>query len=159
MRIYIIRHGEAVSESTDFSRPLSTEGVRQVSRVAEFLKRSGVAIDRIWHSGKVRAKETAERIGGVVGSSARCEEVPSLNPNDPVKPVREAIGQLSGMGAFQNLMIAGHLPSVQRLASLLLTGSETKVPMGFSTATMVCLEEHEMGQFILEWVISPEDIS
>lgn len=143
----------------DPSRPLSEEGVSEVSKVAGFLKTSGVQIDRIWHSGKTRARETAEHIGGIVASMVPTEEMPGLKPNDPVKPVREAIRRFSNEGVSQNLMIAGHLPSVQRLVSLLLTGSESKVPMDFPTAAMACLEEEQNGSFVLEWIISPEVIT
>lgn len=60
MRLFLIRHGDAVSERVNIKRPLSTKGRDEIFEVAVRLKSLGHSIDTIFHSRKDRAKETAQ---------------------------------------------------------------------------------------------------
>jgi len=63
MRLYLVQHGEAKREEEDPSRPLTENGRREVEIVAKFLSEAGIKIDKILHSGKLRAAQTAEILG------------------------------------------------------------------------------------------------
>ncbi|HDD66024.1 MAG TPA: phosphohistidine phosphatase SixA, partial [Nitrososphaeria archaeon] len=63
MKVYLVQHGEAKREEEDPARPLTEEGKREVEDVARFLAELGVRVDRILHSGKLRAAQTANILG------------------------------------------------------------------------------------------------
>ncbi|MBZ5615877.1 MAG: histidine phosphatase family protein [Acidobacteriia bacterium] len=60
MAIYLVQHGAARAEAEDPQRSLTGEGRRTVERIGEHLAKCGVALDRIEHSDKLRARQTAE---------------------------------------------------------------------------------------------------
>lgn len=61
MRIYLVQHGESKSEEIDPERRLTESGSRDVQEIADFLRTSdALEVNEIWHSGKVRAQQTAE---------------------------------------------------------------------------------------------------
>ena len=75
MRLYVVRHGDAVSEKVDPARPLSEEGCGTVQSIASFLKESGVRVSRVFHSGKARAAQTAAILAESVAGAAKLEEI------------------------------------------------------------------------------------
>jgi type I restriction enzyme M protein len=60
MELYLVQHGTAKNEAEDPKRSLTNEGRRTVERVGEHLAAVGLALDRIEHSDKLRARQTAE---------------------------------------------------------------------------------------------------
>ena len=82
MTVYLVRHGRPRSEVEDPARPLSDAGEREVREVAAFLSRQGVRVSAIHHSGKLRAKQTAEIIAGFLRPPARCSPAAGLAPLD-----------------------------------------------------------------------------
>ena len=60
MEIYLVQHGEAKPESEAPERPLTDKGRTEVESVAYYVAGLGVKVSRIVHSGKLRAKQTAE---------------------------------------------------------------------------------------------------
>src|SRR5947207_394018 len=104
MRLFLVQHAEAKSEEEDPERPLTARGVDDARRVARLAaEEGGVAVTRIWHSGKTRARQTAEIWGQALGAPA--EQVEALAPlDDPsVWATRLASEE-------QDLMLVGHLP-------------------------------------------------
>src|SRR5438094_7331416 len=73
MQLYLVQHGECKTEEEDPERRLTTNGIGEVQKSAEFLRAAGVHTDVIWHSGKARAQQTAEILADAVG--AREEDV------------------------------------------------------------------------------------
>jgi phosphohistidine phosphatase len=60
MRVILVHHADAVGPEVDPQRPLSSLGQQQAQAVANQLKARGSAPSAIWHSGKLRARQTAE---------------------------------------------------------------------------------------------------
>jgi phosphohistidine phosphatase len=57
VRRYLVEHGEAKSEEEDPDRPLTDRGVIDVRRVVGVVAGpGGVMVERIVHSGKMRAR-------------------------------------------------------------------------------------------------------
>ena len=59
MKLYLVQHGEAVSESVDPARPLTEQGRQAAQRVAAFAARLKLEAHQIRHSGKTRDKRYA----------------------------------------------------------------------------------------------------
>jgi phosphohistidine phosphatase SixA len=58
--VYLVQHGETKLESEDPERPLADKGRSEVESVARHIANSGVTINRIFHSGRLGAKQRAE---------------------------------------------------------------------------------------------------
>src|SRR5512139_1843417 len=116
MPIYFVQHGVAVPEEIDSNRPLSADGRREVEAVAAHLRKVGVSVKKVCHSGKTRAKETAQILTLQVGDG-NLYEVPGMNPNDPVAAFAAGLKE-------DNVMFVGHLPHLGRLVSYLVAGNE-----------------------------------
>lgn len=148
MRLYLVQHGEAASKDVDPNRPLTEKGKEDISRMADFLKKRGIRVSATWHSGKLRAIQTAQILGEAVSTEIAKQE--DLAPNDPVDKWLEKLN-----ARVKDVMIVGHLPFLQKLASLLLVGDESSRLITFRTGGVVCLEREE-EKWSLIWMVSPE---
>lgn len=148
MRLYLIQHGLSLPEEKDPEKPLSPEGKEQTQKIAEFLKAKSLKVDSIWHSPKSRAIQTAE----IISNSIFCSEIKERNDLNPLDPVEKFPDEIKSLN--KNLMIVGHLPFLQKLASLLLSGSETNQFISFKNSGVVCLESANIWKIV--WMITPE---
>ena len=81
MAIYFVQHGEAVGPDLDPMRPLSERGRTQTARLAEAAVRRGVIPAVVWHSGKLRARQTAEIFWRACNPLAALQAVRGLQPD------------------------------------------------------------------------------
>jgi len=150
MKLYLIQHGEATTEEVDPSRPLTAKGRLDVQKIVSFLKGSGMGPVPIYHSGKTRARQTAEIIAPYLGAEGQVQEKGGLAPNDPVQGLAK---EVSGMSS--DVMIVGHLPFLAKLASTLLTGLESKSLVAFRMGGVVCLQRNEERTWQVAWMVTP----
>jgi phosphohistidine phosphatase len=149
MYFYLVRHGEAVAEAAHPRRPLNDQGRAEVERVARAAAKKGVRIHQIFHSGKVRAKETAEVLDRHLSPSNGLCEIRGLGPlDDPLLARAEA------EAAENSVMLVGHLPHLSRLASLLISGDPERKIVDFPSAAMVCLSYQDKTWEIV-WTLDP----
>ena len=153
MKVYLIRHGEAVSSGIDPQRPLSEQGCADIRKVASFIKPLGISVEHVWHSGKLRAAQTAEILAESVSTIKDCSAHNNLRPNDDVANITD---ELEAYNA--NLMIVGHLPFLANLASLLVAGKEFVNVVVFDAGSIVCLNRSDPGRWQIEWMITPETL-
>ena len=151
MNLYLVQHGEAVPEEADPSRPLTSKGSQDVQKAAAFLKPILTGPISIFHSGKLRALQTAGIIAGFLGPGCQVQQEENLSPGDPVQPWVEKIKEET-----TDLMIVGQLPFLGKLASSLLTGSESKNPLAFRQGGVVCLQRKEGRPWQVDWMIIPD---
>jgi phosphohistidine phosphatase len=151
MKIYLVRHGHALSEEEDPARPLSDRGRREVGKIAAFLGKNGVRVDRVLHSGKTRAQQTAAILADAVGIEVDVTEREGLAPNDPVEPFAEQIGN-----GKRDLMVVGHLPFLGRLVSYCVTGNAETPVIAFAAGAIACLQTMEDGEWSIGWFMAPE---
>jgi phosphohistidine phosphatase len=151
MKLYLIQHGEATTEAIDPSRPLTAKGRSDVQKIASFLKGAKLGPMVIFHSGKTRARQTAEIIAAQLLPGGQGKERDGLAPNDPVKFLAN---ELSGMA--NDLMIVGHLPFLGKLAAMLLAGVESKNVVAFRQGGVVCLQRNEDQTWQVAWMVTPQ---
>ena len=149
MKVYLVQHGEPVPKETDPERPLTEKGRADVQKAARFLAMSQVKVPEAWHSGKTRARETAEILAAAV--EAEVSKAAGLAPLDPVSPVRDKIE-----GRTEDLMLVGHLPFMARLASLLVLDSELQEIVAFRQGGVVCIERSGDGSWRVAWMVVPD---
>jgi phosphohistidine phosphatase len=150
MKLYLVQHAKALEKEVDAQRPLSGEGRKDIEKVAAFLKGRKLSVERIWHSGKLRALQTAEALAGAV-KAEEVKEREGLKPDDGVEAVAD---ELKAKEA--SIMLVGHMPFVSRLASVLVTGSREAEVVRFRQGGLVCLGRDEEGKWAVEWMVIPE---
>lgn len=159
MKLYLIQHAEAKPKQDDPERPLTDAGVEAARRVARFLRDTGaVSVAEVRHSTKRRAKETAEILIAGLGVRVSVREVPDLEPLDDVAPVAKALASEP-----HDLMLVGHLPHLNRLASRLVCGDERAQAFEFRQGGVLCLErparesaEEGASAWVVRWMLVPE---
>ena len=151
MRLLIVHHGDAVGPEVDPRRPLSPWGREAVDRLAAEAARRGAKPAVIWHSGKLRAKETAEAFWRACNPFAEFSATRDLQPDDPPQWMRDRL-----RGEPKDLLIAGHYPHLPRLVELLLAGPERTGPRDFPQNGVVALRTDDEGEtFSEEWRLDP----
>ena len=93
MKIYLVQHGKPVPKEKDLDRPLSELGRRDVEKVASFLRKIGIEVQEIFHSGKTRARQTAEIMISKLNPGREPLEKDGLSPLDDVKTIAEETNQ------------------------------------------------------------------
>ena len=151
MKVYLVRHGDAVSSGVDPKRPLSEQGRADVRKIASFIKPLGITVEHVWHSGKLRAAETAEILAESVSVEKDCSARENLGPNDDITVIADEIEAYN-----TNLMIVGHLPFLAYLTSQLLAGKDNSNVTTFDAGSIACLDRSDPGRWQIEWMITPK---
>ena len=119
MRLVLVHHAAAVGPEVDPQRPLSMIGRFDVDRLAAAAKARGVAPAVIWHSGKLRSRQTAEAFWKACSPFAEFKAARGLQPGDGPWQFRDQVAEET-----RDLLAVGHMPSLPRIFALLTTGSE-----------------------------------
>jgi len=150
MKLYLVQHGEACAKGVDPERPLTEQGKTDVERLAVFLKRAGVKVERVIHSQKLRARQTAETLASTIAAAVELEESGMINPDDNTK----AFDWQSESWNIDTLVV-GHLPFMSKLVSHLLVNDVDLLSVAYQPGSIVCLERTD-GQWQLDWMIRPQ---
>jgi phosphohistidine phosphatase len=151
MRLYLVRHGLAHSKDVDTARSLTEQGRKDVEKVSAFLRKQGLHVSVVWHSGKARAEQTAKIIASAIITDRGVSQHDGLAPNDPVAVIKQEILQ-----SENDLMIVGHLPFLSKLASELISGNALAETVAFEAGGVVCLEQSQDNTWMVRWIITPE---
>ena len=153
MFVYLVQHADAKKEEVDPSRSLSEKGLQDIKKVASYVSQLNIKVYKIFHSGKLRAKQTAEVLSENLKPTKGITEVGGLAPLDDAEIWEE---RLKGM--TDDIILVGHLPHLDRLASLLLCGNADKNVVSFKMAGIVCLKKNDIGEWSLQWTLTPETV-
>jgi len=149
MRLYLVQHGLAKDESEDVARPLSNQGREDVTRTAGFLSLfEKPRPSKVLHSGKLRAEQTAVMFAEAWGGLP-VEKTLDLAPNDDPSTWTAHLSSMEN-----DLMLVGHLPHMQRLVGLLISGDPNREAVHLRNGGVLCLEKRESGWAVL-WQVNP----
>jgi phosphohistidine phosphatase len=150
MALYLVQHGKSLPAEIDPEQGLSHEGVAETERVARIARDGGLRINGILHSGKNRARRTAEILAATLDPLEGTKEAQGLNPLDDVVP-------WTSLNPGANLMLVGHLPFMERLAALLVSGSHEKLVIKFQNSGIVCLDQEPSSvHWVIRWALVPK---
>ena len=157
MDIYLIQHAESVPEKEDPARPLSDEGKATMEKVAALAARLKIKPDFIFHSEKLRAKQTAEILARQSRSyRTSFERDRGWAHLDPAAPVAGWLKEQTAKG-LAGLAIVGHLPFLDRLASLLITENESLGVVSFQNGAIVKLVPRpDRARYMVQLVITKQ---
>jgi phosphohistidine phosphatase len=151
VHLFLVHHGDAVGPHVDPRRPLSAKGREDTERAAENAAGRGAKPTVVWHSGKLRARQTAEAFWRACNALAEFSATRDLQPDDPPSWLRDRL-----RGEPRDILIAGHFPHLPRLLALLLTGTDDS-PASFPLHGVVALETIDDGETWREqWRIEVE---
>jgi phosphohistidine phosphatase len=153
MELYLLRHGEAdarESAKPDAERALTAKGQRDVQAIAEQVRRGNVRPEVVLTSPLRRAKETAA-IAQKAMRVKRILETKALLPDTPPESLWKELSSLEGA---QCVLLAGHEPSLSRLAQFLL---RAKIAVDFKKGAMmrITMPRTSGSQGVLKWMITP----
>lgn len=150
MALFLVQHGESLPKEQGPERGLSDAGIATVIRIACIAMDQNVVVDRILHSGKERARQTAEIIAKALPPQVEIQAETGLNPMDDVRAFA------AGLNNKDRLMLVGHLPFMARLASYLVTGSAEAQVCQFQNGGIVCLDQVDATEnWLIRWMLVP----
>lgn len=152
MNLYLVQHGEARPKEEDPERSLSDKGMADVTKIAKYAAtQCNMQVDKICHSGKLRAAQTAGILAEHLGISSLVK-VDGIRPLDVPDTWVAKLKEKS-----EDLLIVGHLPHLARLATSLLCGAGENVLVRFQTGGILALKREDL-QWQVQWMVVPEII-
>ncbi|MDX2003702.1 MAG: phosphohistidine phosphatase SixA [Meiothermus sp.] len=133
MNLYLVRHAaaeDAREGQTDDQRALTGEGIEKFRGVVRGLSRLEVRFDRLYHSPKLRAVQTAELLTGLLEGESE------VTPNLAAPPSPQLLEQLRG----ERVALVGHEPWLGELCAWLLTGEMGGAAFAFKKGGVAWLE-------------------
>ncbi len=150
MALFLVQHGKSLPKNEDPKKGLSKEGTAETKRIAEVAKGYNIHVSGITHSGKTRARQTAEIIASVLELEGGIQESSGLNPMDDVTAFADKIDSTA------NRMLVGHLPFMERMTAFLITGSIERPVFKFQNSGIVCLDKYPTTPFwVIKWTLMP----
>lgn len=147
MKLYFVRHGDAVSlAATDSARPLSELGREEVRQVGTLLKAMDARPDAIFASPRERAQQTAAILSELLGVGVITDDAVNYEFN-----VRLLNGLLQQKPQASQLMFVGHNPSMSHMVR-----ATSGARVGLKTAAVArvsVLDDVQSGS--LDWLITP----
>ena len=148
MALYLVQHGKNLPKEQDPDKGLSPEGKSEVERIANVAKSYRVKVAVIKHSGKKRALETAKIFADILQPPNGVKKTSGIGPLDDVTKLQ--------LNTDDNLMLVGHLPFMEKLASYLTVGSTDKTVFKFQNGGIVCLDhDPETQSWYIKWTLMP----
>ena len=155
MKLYFLRHADALSGMDDDVRPLSLEGHEQARQLGKFLRRAGVEFDAAFTSPLTRARETAEIVLGLT--------------NEPRPVLLETVvalrNETSG-GAFtrwlaalpeaKHVLLVGHEPTTSERVRELIGAAGAG--LSFPKCALACVATEDCARGELKFFVSPKSL-
>ena len=151
MSLFLVRHGISQSPDKDPDPGLTKEGIADVERIAGVAKGYNVFVSTIVHSGKKRAKQTADIFAAALK--------PANGPlqREGLKPLDDVIAFARHIKREDDLMVVSHLPFLEKLTTYLITGSTERPVFQFQNGGIVCLDTaSNTGNWIIKWALMPK---
>jgi len=150
MALFLVQHGKSLPKEKDPDQGLSREGLAETQSMAQLAAEKNIQVERIIHSGKKRALQTAEIFMKELEPEAGITKGPGLAPLDDVASFA------STLNSDDKIMIVGHLPFLERLVSFLVAGSADSLLIKFQNSAIICLDmEDEFERWFIRWVQFP----
>ena len=154
IQLFLLRHADAGDpgkwHGDDADRPLSEKGELQSERLGSFLAETGFQVDALISSPKVRARRTAEIVGGAIGAAVRIDD--RLAEGFAPATV-DAI--LADAGGPARVVLAGHDPDFSQLLAW-LSGADNLTMKKGALARLDVKGRVADGRAALRWLVPPD---
>jgi len=162
MELLLVRHGIAFGRDPDRwpddgDRPLTPEGEERFRKAARGLKRVVPSVDLVLASPYARAWRTSEILSDEAGWPApqRCPELEAeRKTSDALRALRAPSTR-----DRDSIALVGHEPNLSELASLLLTGAQSRMYVEMKKGGVACIAfdgAPTSDKGILRWAATPK---
>jgi phosphohistidine phosphatase len=127
--ILLVHHADALGAHVDAQRPLSAHGLAQAERLAEHARAHGFVPAAIWHSGKLRGRQTGEAFLRRCNPFAEFKMVRGLQSEDPADWMRDDL-----LAESRDVLLVGHMPHIADLSRLMSRGTAGSFPLNGAIA-------------------------
>jgi phosphohistidine phosphatase len=149
LTLLLVHHAAALGPKEDPTQPLSPAGRAWADEAALAASARGFRPTAIWHSGKLRARQTAESYWRACNPLASFGAERGLQPGDPPRWIAERLLAEDGV-----LVVAGHMPHLALLLRLLVAGDANAGGLEFPAHAAIALERVE-NRWIERWRLVP----
>jgi phosphohistidine phosphatase len=155
--IYLVRHAIAADRGEawpdDTKRPLTTRGINRFKDGLGGLKWIEAAIDEIFSSPLVRAKQTADLLAAAVEGHPTVKILEALSPGQGSSLV---MGQLAKAAKRRRIALVGHEPDLGQLAAHLIGASRplTFKKGGICRIDVGTISARSTGSLV--WFVTPK---
>lgn len=150
MALYLVQHGKSLPKDQDPEKGLSDTGTTETRRIADVAKGYKVAVSVICHSGKKRARQTAEIFADALMPPDGVHQQVGLDPMDDVAEFAKTID------SEISVMYVGHLPFMERLAAYLVAQRQEPPVFKFQNSGIVCMDrDPDTGNWFITWTLMP----
>jgi len=150
MALFLVQHGKSQPKEKDPDQGLSETGLAETQAMAMMAAENNIQVMRIIHSGKKRALQTAEIFVKALEPEAGIIKGGGLAPLDDVTIFASTLNN------EENILVVGHLPFLERLASFLVAGSPERPVVKFQNSGIVCLDKEDVSeQWFIRWALFP----
>ena len=150
MALYVVQHGKSLPKAQDPEKGLSAEGKMETERIADVARGYQVRVSRILHSGKKRARETAEILSMRLSPAGGSESGAGMNPMDDVRTFSDSLD------LDKNMMLVGHLPFLERLIGQMVCGNPNQIVFKLQNSGILCLDRvPEVKNPVIRWALMP----
>ena len=150
MAVYLVQHGLSLPKDEDPERGLSEAGIADVKRIAAVAEGYEVPVATIFHSGKKRARQTAEILASALNPEGGVAETTGLSPMDDVRVFSKSLSPQD------NPMFVGHLPFMEKLTAFLITRDKKRSVFQFQNGGIVCLDQYgDQDGWVIKWTLMP----
>ena len=155
--LYLVRHAIAAERGDewpdDSKRPLTERGIARFREVVKGLTELDVAVDEVFTSPLIRAKQTADVLAaGITGKPS----VKLLDALAPGHTAAQVMSQLAKAAKRRRIALVGHEPDLGELSAHLL-GAQRAVPFkkgGVCRIDVESLTSRRAGSLI--WFATPK---
>lgn len=150
MAVYLVQHGKSLPKNEDPDKGLSVEGKVETERIAEVARGYAVKVSRIVHSGKKRARQTADIYAAALSPENGIGTRSDMNPLDDVRAFSAHVP------LDQGIMLVGHLPFMERLIGFLVCGNPDQLVFKLQNSGIVCLDRiPQADHAVVHWALMP----
>jgi phosphohistidine phosphatase len=148
--LYLVQHGKSLAKELDPEQGLSETGIAETRTIARVAAGYRVAVKRIHHSVKTRARQTAEIF------SEALHPADGVHSIDGIKPMDDVTAIAPGLDPENALMLVGHLPFMARLTAYLVAGRLDPPVFKFQNSGIVCLDKQpDETSWQIVWTLMP----
>jgi phosphohistidine phosphatase len=151
VRLYFLRHADALAGADDAARSLSPRGWKQARRLGRFLEEAGVVFDAGYSSPLVRACETAEVVLNCCGASQLKKVDVLANEASP----KRFEAWLRALPEVEHVLLVGHAPTLAERVRAML-GLEVESALSLPKGAVVCLETEDQRTAALKFFVTPK---
>lgn len=150
MKLYCVRHGEALPPQENPQRPLTPKGQDDIKRLATWMTEQNISVSEIMHSDKQRSKDTALLFAETLNPERVYESSLGFDSITALEHVQELLPEWD-----KDVMIVGHMPFVSYCVSALVFNNPDHPIVDYPPGTVVCLANSGTDGWRIEWVLNP----